>query len=493
MPAGRVLNSGIEGALQRLGLNVPELRATLGRRLTSLESLSGPGLDAPVREFASADAAHAKRLANAGKSLFPTIANPFSKLGVQLPRSTPDSSWQDTAAPIAAGVGAAAPFAGLIGQKPVIHDPLQNPNIKRYRSRSALERVVQPGDLLVMGHSGQTGWKTPQLLSGTEWYHGGAVPGTKLHVTPRGNANEVPTILQDSQTLGESANRLTTKSMQEAAAAGEMDILHDELPRFSEGAKAYENVTVLRPKTPLTPEQLETFRNNIVQRSMRPYDDAQAVKNWFRDIFVPKVKALRGRHATQCQGNICATLPAQAHHEAGGKPLLSGVHAQHVTPADFLRSPELQPVGAYVSKDLAENALKPSTLKAIKWGGRAGMGLGLGAAAYGTTKDPTLAAVPIGAVALPYAARKLHEWYATHAARQAGTPITPESIKAIRKATRKALPTIDMGLLHNMTPNEAGTKLFKSVTRRTLPLIAAGGLGAWLAARKAKQLIQGDR
>lgn len=277
----------------------------------------------------------------------------------------------------AMGAAAAAPFAGMIGQKPVIHDPHLNPDIQRFATMAELSRQAQPGDVLLTTKPGGSVWKSAiQPLSGSEFYHAQPVVGRR-----RGHGTTLTAGQYD-----EPEYRRNLKAVRRDA----------ETIRDMSKTQEYPDVMLMRPKKKLAPEQLAAFKDEALRRSRTPYDHVKAPMTWLKEMFLPKVD-LGGKNVRPpvCEGNVCSTLPAMA-YERAGVDVLKGKRSQDIFPPDYLRSEAFEPVGVRLKN---EYATSPALRKAMPYMTRAGLGAALAAGTYGVSKDPALAAVPVGAAA----------------------------------------------------------------------------------------------
>jgi hypothetical protein len=277
---------------------------------------------------------------------------------------------------VAIGAAAASPFLGLIGEQPLRHDPILNPNIPR-QSLEELAAKARPGDLMLTSQEGQSFLKRIQTMGqGSEFHH--IVPTiTGPEGTPlRG--------LVDNWQLYSAARK---GKLPPEALAGDPFALHNlrgEFPELSKGlAEKYPNAVLLRPTTPLNPAEIGGMEQEMIHKSMEPYQARRAIRNWFRDIFLPKIKGVTGHKPIFCPpgSNICSTIPAEA-LENVGREVVPGKAPTHVLPADFAKSTGYEAIGAHVNKGF----LSPAKLKALRYGSRAGLGLGLGGAVYGLAK-----------------------------------------------------------------------------------------------------------
>lgn len=279
---------------------------------------------------------------------------------------------------VAMGVAAASPFGGLIGRKPIIHDPLQGAVGENYASYSDLAKAARPGDILLTSKAKGSVFKNViDPGGGSQFYHAQPV-------------------------VTRSRNKGTTYS------AGDFigDTLEDGRPRdrafrvddYVKGPETnYSDGVLLRPKKPLDKKTQKAYLDALDARVLRPYDSMHGVRSWLRDMFVPKIKGVTDRRPdTICEGNVCSTMPAQAYHETTGRRVVPNVAAQDTMPVDYLRSQDYELVGSHVTPET--RALQN------KWGRkvapvalRAGIGAGLAGGVYAGTEDPALIAGAAGA------------------------------------------------------------------------------------------------
>jgi len=374
---------------------------------------------------------------------------------VPVPFMDREPSTMERAAPYAGAAAAALPFAGLIGQKPAIHDPLTNPDIPRARTLEELEKLVRPGDLLVSTQPGLANpFKTVQVPFGSEFYHAGAV------MSPTEASGGRPRAIVENHHMYQHAKNILDEHGKPA--------YEGDFPAFAEGLRdEMPDVVALRPKKPMTPEQLKLYEAKLVERSHRPYSFSKDIEAGAWEYLMPKLRALRaltGR-ATQCEGNICSTMPAMARYEATGERVVPYKQPQNVLPVDMLRSEEFEPVAAHLSRAVERGALSPAARKLMMLGSRGAIGAGLGLGAYATVKDPTNAALPAGMVLTPMAVRKMHALLGGNA-----------------RAAREAIPHVNMNIW-NMWGEPEKAHIFRNLSRRTLPLAIGGGVGALLLAK----------
>jgi len=364
--------------------------------------------------------------------------------------ASPEEEGMGAALP-AAAVAGALPFAGMIGQKKLKNDPFLGAQGANYKTMEELASAAMPGDVILTAKPKGSIWRNFQLpVSGSEWYHAqgvpDVVPGTgtlswdDLLDLPEEQLEdffgmgteelaEIPkkdqaAALQSAQDKWGKAKGLTWE-------AGEIALHADELKDYfgqgmqpheiyqAEGggikdlaqqmkAKYYEDVALLRPKTPMTPAQLTAYQNDMMVRGTQKYENAKALELYLKDLFVPKIKGMEkllGSQTPTCQGNVCSTTPAQSFSTATGKTILEGKRPQDIAPADFLRSNEFELVGSKM--DSKKFRLKPGIRKALPWLTRGGLGAGMAAGAYTAVEEPaSMAAIP-GAVGTYLAGRKI--------------------------------------------------------------------------------------
>lgn len=346
---------------------------------------------------------------------------------------------------LAMGAAAAAPFAGLIGQQPIKHDPILNRNIPRVKSMRDLSRVAQPGDVLMTSKPSNSIWKSfIKPLSGSEFYHSQPVVG-KRH----GKATTISAGEHDDPSWKNWSDKDRLKSTTSVSNFGE----------------EYPDVMVMRPKKPLAPDELKRFVDSNMQRSKAPYDSQKALGTWLKETFVPKIKGLENSPMPgTCKGNVCSTMPAMAYADAG-RTVIPGKAPQDIFPPDFLRSDEFEPVAARIKNPYLAS---PLARKVMPYAARAGLGLGLAGGVYGLSKDPALAAIPAGMIAGGSAASALS-----------------------RHFTGRGSPSLS-GFLGDLPDARGATRqgLIRGFTRKTLPGMLAGGALSYLGGRGLEHLLK---
>lgn len=289
----------------------------------------------------------------------------------------------------AMGVAGMSPFAGMIGEQPIRHDPLQGAEGHTFETLRDLENAARSGDVVLMSKPEGSFFKNVIMPSGdSQFYHAQPITHTdkgRAYTVSAGDLHGVydnPEALRDPDTLF-------------GAVKEKNWTLTDYM---SSGHHPYTDAVLLRPKKPMTPEELRRFKEAIGDRATRIYDDDKGIGTFFRNTFVPKHDFFtRGRPDTVCEGNVCSTMPAQAYHEATGRDVIPGKRAQDVFPTDFMRSGEFDQVGSHVSPKT--RALEKTWLRrAAPWLLRGGMGAGLALGTYEATEHPAEAGAVGGLV-----------------------------------------------------------------------------------------------
>ena len=385
---------------------------------------------------------------------------------------------------VAMGAAAVAPFAGMIGQKPLHNDPLVGENTgKKFKTLDELSRHAQPGDIVITNKGSEGPFKkfiTP--MTGSEFYHAQPVVGRR-----RGHG-----LTTDIGMIGKH-NRTVPDMLKDTFQV--KTLKHD-----------YDDVVLLRPKKPLTAKQLEVFNREALHRArLDPgYDVRKAVGVWTRDVFVPKIKGFTGtgnqfsqskkdlvqsidkktftvkgapRSYSYCSGNVCSTAPAQAYTKATGRHVLPGKAAKDMFPTDFLRSEEYEVVGAH---------LKPKkhwhkVVKAVgPYAVRAGLGVAGAGAVYTASKHPDETGGLTGAVAASHFSTRLNRHYATsHTAAQMRIPGLEEVVRSHIKGSD----------LETAVGPEGSRKYLTRWLTRKVPIIAAGGAAGYYGTKTLREYI----
>lgn len=317
--------------------------------------------------------------------MFPTLKSHGIKqacldLGLVKRAATDNDEGISTGQGLAMTAAGAAPFAGLIGQKKLIHDPYTSNEGARYSNIDELSRASRTGDVLITSKPGNSIWRhTMTPFSGTDFYHAQPVIGRH-----RGHGL--------TASAGDFHNPVDAKSSvsQLAATSQPVKAIQED----------YTDVALLRPKN-LTNAETRSVARQSTERLKRQYDAPNAAAAWLHDIFVPKLKNVAPDAGTICEGNVCSTVPSQALKDVAGKDVVPGTPAKYTMPADFLRSEEYELVGAHTPTQ-AKSRLARTV---VPYAARGALGLGLAGATYAATENPEVAAVPAGMLAGNYAAQ----------------------------------------------------------------------------------------
>ena len=262
-----------------------------------------------------------------------------------------------TGAMVAAG---ASPFLGLVGRKPLIHDPVSNPNIPRI-SREDLARQAQVGDIVLTSRDDLSWHKNlykafSKPISGSEFYH-------------------VEPVTHQEGGEGRSL---------EAGRLWGMDANLEAAPEYLRkryGHKLnFDDMVLLRPNQKMTPQERATYLDAITRGSAAQYSKPAAVSSWLKDIFLPKVPLSRNNKVI-CADGTCSTVPAQALSEIGHS-VIDGVHPKRIMPSDFLGSDKYTAVGASL-KNPYKNTLGR---RLLPYASRAAIGGLLAGGVYGGSK-----------------------------------------------------------------------------------------------------------
>lgn len=269
---------------------------------------------------------------------------------------------------VAAGLAAPTPFLGMIGQKPIIHDPATNPNIPRFESARDIEHLVRPGDVLITGKDEPSIWRGfSEPFSGSALYHAETVGRNRTgHPTHVGNE-----MFNSPRWTNASDDELARNALR--------------IRNMARGH--YPDFVVLRPKN--LGGNTEPVMQDVLARSKRKYDLDTALGAWLHDIFVPKTKLTQKiRPEVICEGNICSTIPSMALKSKANIDVIPGTPASLTMPADFLRSTEFEPiaaVGTHTAPGTFTKNVKPFLA-------RGALGLGVAGAAYEASEHPDITA-----------------------------------------------------------------------------------------------------
>lgn len=348
----------------------------------------------------------------------------------------------------AMGAAGASPFLGLIGEKPMIHDPVFGAKGTQFKSMKDLSAAAQPGDVLLTTKKKSPFKRFISPISGSEWYHAQPIVDRR-----RGHGTTI------------SAGELDISGVKnpEKARGLIQELLESTDPAHREMARhGYEDVVLVRPKG-LNKGQTDKFVRQSLLRSGKEYDMGHALKAWARDIFVPKVEALAGGAQTVCEGNVCSTVPSQALHEATGKRVIPGKPAQYTMPQDFLRSDQYELVGSRLKN---RKELGGTALRLMPYASRAAIGAGLAGATYAATENPEYTGILPGAAAGSALGTHVYKQFRPNA-----KPYTPASNPSLSEA----LSTL---FFDQEIPRQV---VHKNFLKRRLPWLVGGGIAGGLA------------
>lgn len=367
---------------------------------------------------------------------------------------------------VAVGGAAASPFLGLIGQRRLRHDP--HLGAKPALGQMDIHKLMmeaQPGD--IVAYSLPKGGKRgiyPQLfeaLLGTPYHHTEAVVGKHEGIFGKSIAPGQELTGDVTSSVPEQVAR--TKTIGQHAAEG-----------------GYRDAILLRPKQfmgtggQMTPE-VQRFVNQAIITAREPFVLPRGIKGVLRDLFVPKIPGLTDRGKTRAMGDaykglVCSTGSCEALAAGLGErsPVVPGKGAREVLPPDFLRSSNLNLIAHAPGSEPLSRFGRYKRL-ARNLGVRAGLGVGLAGATYGLTEDP-LATAGAAGLATPMLARAVLR-------KRLDQPMTQ-------------LPKLKHLLYSYTGPSEFSKAIQKGFRRRTLPLMAAGGIAAYLGARKARTAVE---
>lgn len=277
--------------------------------------------------------------------------------------------------------GMAAPFGGMIGEQKITKDPYYNSDIPRL-TREELRQHAQPGDVILTSRrQGSKTFKTPQLWNtGSEFFH-------TEPVLTRGADGP---ITMEAGLFNPEINKEYANETPESLIKNKKGTpLDSRLGPAGSGAM-YEDAVLMRPTKPMTPAQQEAYLKSMAARAQKPYGSGAAIRNYLRDIFVPKLRDAASKiDPANCGGSeICSTLPAGAFEDATGEAFLPGKKAKKIMPADFLRegSP-YKPVGALFHNPEALTSPGVRMARRIAFRGALGTGIaGTGLGAYSLYK-----------------------------------------------------------------------------------------------------------
>jgi hypothetical protein len=419
------------------------------------------------------------------------------------------------------------PFAGAIGEKKLIHDPLLGAKGKNFASLKDLSAAAEIGDIVLTAKPQGSIWRHAQLpTTGSEWYHaqgildkakgyGANMTWEQVMALPDEITEDVLGMAVDEldelppkekrQALATLQNEIgsakaTTlqagyfknSTEKEIRALIDKGFTPEQIREYAGGIERlapdlqghnYQDVALLRPKTPMTPEQVKTFQNEMLVRGTKPYSQPTALKVWLKNLFLPKFEGMEkvtGGLGVNCKNNVCSTMPAQSYQQATARSILAGKRPQDLAPADYLRSGEYELVGSRL--DPSKFRLSPRMRKALPWITRGGVGAGLAAGTYGATQEPAaLAAVP-GAAGGYLAGRALTQ--------KAGP-----RFGVSQAASQKMFPDMrkSFDLVHDLLDSGKGVKktdLVKPLLKGGVPSALAGAATGVAAAKGLEYLYK---
>lgn len=408
---------------------------------------------------------------------------------------------QDTAAATAAGVAGAAPFAGLIGEKKIIHDPvLSKTKGQQFKTMEGLAEAARTGDVLLTTKPSGSMWKqVTRPLTSSEFYHAQPVIGEMgMMIDPKGKLQYSDELAQEIlESKGLKARQPFTTSSGNIEQAQKWK---EGLKHFLESGKGtisaemaehgYPDVVLMRSKATAkaSPEQMKKYVEQAYQRGVSDYDFDRAAKTWLKDVFVPKVEGVTGKAPLPevCVGNICSTHPAMAAEEAFGTKVVPGKASMDVMPADYLRSKSYEAVGSHLPSK-SKYMMDPRLRKALPYLTRSGIGAGLAGATYAGVEQPEIPAALVGGTLAGTALTPLAERHG---------PKYLEGLKGIAEkdvpfAAKQQVPSfIDLLRSRFLSGGKdtARKEVLINFLKRRLPITAAGALaggGAMYAARQA--------
>lgn len=407
----------------------------------------------------------------------------FEKVGQTLPWQEDESNLARNAA--MAGL-AGSPFLGLAGRERITKDPFFNRNIPRMSIKD-LSRRARTGDVLLSASKGLPLYKALQApVYGSDLFHGISAVGGGKFVDAGYLGKTWPHLRRGEKGRPSDPARLARMVRQEGYLPNLKELL---------GTDKYRDLVLLRPTAEARAAMggkagVKRLTEDIIEKSTLPYGKGHSkILSGLSELFVPKIEGAAGDvkiFGNQiCKGEVCSTLPGQAMERAGIKEVVKGKPAKYLGSPDYLRSQHFEPVAARIggSPFFSQRGLRLSGL-----GLRGALGAGLAGGLYAGTEDPALlGAVGAGALAGPElldTAESMHK-------RMLERDLPRRGWGHISGLSEKAFPSTSNVLMQLSERLEPGGKLAPSATeqaiqkkwlRRTLPLQAAGALGAGGAA-----------
>ena len=361
-----------------------------------------------------------------------------------------------------AAVGAAglSPFLGMLGEKKIVHDPYFNRGIKRTNSIKDIIRQAQPGDALVttVGGAKRFAFKVPQsTFSGSDFYH--VEPVVKKNRSFTAGQFDFP----------EYQNMTLKKLMSQTG----------KIPDQTHG----DSVLLMRPNKPMNQRETQRFVNDALRRGKNRYDTGNMMKSYLKDIFVPKGLKTPNSEVRDLGGNMCSTHMGQSYQAATGKNISGYKPGRNVMPADLLReNSAFSPVIFYNNPKNAPLIKSPLRSKLLS---RGILGAGLAGATYEGTEHPELAGGAAGALGGVHALKKLLQ----HRERGGGT----SSAEAVAQVENKIPSVFSVANTISGEDKDYAKFLTKKYLTRSLPALAAGGVGGYYLTKALRNLLTSKR
>jgi len=391
----------------------------------------------------------------------------------QQPTKLPD--WLNSGNAVKGGIigaAASAPFLGMIGEKKFVHDPRTNPHIPRTNSLEEIQRAAQPGDVVLTTRGGMNPYKTPQsLITGSDYFHaepvvhnkggiGHAITSASLYGTPKSTQE----VMESAVPIGSGIN-----------------IVDPEHPSALTGE---DNLILMRPKTPLTPEQQAKYIEDFIPRTQTPYSSETAIGNWFKNVLVPKGNKVVHDPSCANAGDICSTAVSRSYEAATGNPVVPHKPTHETMPSDLLREGSaFEPVMYRFNTPEALEASKVVQKIHTPIAARAALGLGTAGLAYGATEHPEVAGGVAGGLASTNAMRKVMEL--AHREKM-------NRPAAYFKANSQLPSGWNMLDEIGMPKGKVAPAVGKFLTR-TVPVAAAGAVGGYALTHKIHNMINNYR
>lgn len=367
-----------------------------------------------------------------------------------MPNDPNEQEESHTGRNLAMAGAAISPFGGMIGQQSLKHDPHLNPNVRRMSLRD-ISRAAKPGDVLLTSKPSGSIWKhVIKPLSGSEFYHAQPIVG-------RRDGHGVTMTAGLDHGNEEYANASHKRMIRDADTV-------NLLPETNH----YDDLVLMRPKKPLSPEQAKAFAAGSIERSRMPYDTAGGVRAWVKDLFQPKLKMFEnGKNPELCVGSVCSTDPAMGYADVGG-PRIKGKSPKDVMPADFLRSGDFEAVGTHLKN---KYTMSTTARRALPLAARAGLGAGMAGAIYAGTEDPATLAVPVGM-----------------AAGSAASAAIAQKLLHLKNKPDDLFSTLNG--IGDATRDSTRKRLAGRYLARRAPGVIGGGVLSYLAARKTLDALK---